>query len=117
MAEAAQRCPNTTLVSVGDREADIYELFHWALNDPRRAHLLVRAEHDRLLADGQGRLWEHIEAEPVAGIEVIGVPRQAKRAPREARLEVRFKEVRLGPPKRKSRSWRCTRRFVPAVRS
>ncbi len=102
VAEAQKRCPNTTLVSVGDREADIYELFHLALNDPSKARLLVRAEHNRQLAEEQGRLWEQVEAEPVAGIEVISVPRQGKRAPREARLEVRFKEVRLKPPKRKS---------------
>lgn len=102
VAEAGQRCPNTTLVSVGDREADIYELFHLALNDPSKAHLLVRAEHNRQLAEEQGQLWEQIEGEPVAGIEVISVPRQARRAPREARLEVRFKQVRLKPPKRKA---------------
>lgn len=102
VAEAGQRCPNTTLVSVGDREADIYELFHLALNDPSKAHLLVRAEHNRQLAEEQGQLWEQIEGEPVAGIEVTSVPRQARRAPREARLEVRFKQVRLKPPKRKA---------------
>lgn len=102
VAEAGQRCPNTTLVSVGDREADIYELFHLALNDPSKAHLLVRAEHNRQLAEEQGQLWEQIEGEPVAGIEVISVPRQARRAPREARLKVRFKQVRLKPPKRKA---------------
>ena len=101
VAEAAKRCPNTTLVSVGDREADIYELFHLALNDPSGAHLLVRAEHNRQLVEEQGRLWEQIEEEPVAGIQVLNVARQAKRAPREARLEVRFKEVRLTPPIRK----------------
>ena len=102
VAQAQQRCPHTTVVSVGDREADIYELFHLALNDPSGAHLVVRAEHNRQLAEEQGQLWEQLEAEPLAGIEVISVTRQAKRAPREARLEVRFKQVRLKPPKRKS---------------
>src|SRR3989304_187737 len=43
VAEAQKRCPNTTLVRVGDREADIYELFHLALGGPRGARLLVRA--------------------------------------------------------------------------
>lgn len=102
VAQARQRCPNTTLVSVGDREADIYELFHLALNDPSGAHLLVRAEHNRQLAEEQGLLWEQIAAEPVAGIEVLSVPRQAKRAARQAHLEVRFKRVRLKPPQRKA---------------
>jgi len=98
---AKKRCPNTTLISVADREADIYELFHLALKSPCTAQLLVRAEHDRLLADGQGRLWEHLAKQSVAGTEVISVPRQGKRAPREARLEVRFGRVKLTPPSRK----------------
>jgi hypothetical protein len=101
VSEAQKRCPNATLISVADRESDIYELFHLALNDPSGAKLLVRAEHDRLLADGQGRLWEHMAKQPVAGTEVLSVPRQAKRAPREARLEVRFGRVKLTPPTRK----------------
>jgi hypothetical protein len=99
--EAQKRCPNTTLISVADREADIYELFHLALNDPCGAQLLVRAEHDRLLADGQGRLWEQMGKRAVAGTAVISVPRQGKRAPREARLAVRFGRVKLTPPIRK----------------
>ena len=98
---AARRCPNTTLISVADREADIYEFFHLALKNPCGAQLLVRAEHDRLLAEGQGQLWEHMAKQPVAGTEVINVPRQGKRAPREARLEVRFGRVKLTPPSRK----------------
>ena len=98
---ARKHCPNTTLISVADRESDIYELFHLALNDPCGAQLLVRAEHDRLLADGQGRLWEHMAKQPMAGTEVLSVPRQGKRGPREARLEIRFARVRLTPPSRK----------------
>jgi len=44
------RCPDTTLVSVGDREADLYELFSEALAQPDGPKLLVRAEHNRRLA-------------------------------------------------------------------
>ena len=39
--------------------------------------------------------------EPVAEIQVLSVPRQGKRAARAARLEVRFRQVRLKPPKHK----------------
>ena len=101
VSAAKKRCPQTTLISVADREADIYELFHLAVNHPYKVQLLVRAEHDRLLADGQGRLWEHMAEQPVAGTEALSVPRQGKRAPREARLEVRFGRVKLTPPSRK----------------
>jgi hypothetical protein len=99
---AAQKsCPETTLVSVGDREADIYELFKLALSEGGGAQLLVRAEQDRLLADGQGHLWEQLAQRPVAAIQVLSVPRRGKRAPRVARLEVRFQEVKLKPPQRR----------------
>jgi hypothetical protein len=95
---AQMRCPGTTLVSVGDREADIYELFHLALSDPEYPKLLVRAEHNRLLADGQGKLYEHISSQELAGIQKIRVPRKKRQPARDAELEIRFAEVKLRPP-------------------
>lgn len=100
-AEAQRRCPKTTLVSVGDREADIYELFSLALSDPKGPKLLVRAEQDRSTVDGQGHLWETLANQPVAGVQEIFVPRQAKRAARVARLQVRYAQVMLKPPQLK----------------
>jgi len=101
ITEAQQRCPNTMLVSVGDREADVYELFHLALEDPKGPKLLVRAEQDRLLADGQGHLWAAVEQQPLAGIREILVPRRGKNPARQARLEIRFAAVVLKSPQGK----------------
>jgi hypothetical protein len=101
VAEAQKRCPKSTLVSVGDREADIYEFFELALSDPTGPKLLIRAEQDRLLAEGQGHLWEKVARQEVAGIQEIQVPRQKNRPARVARLEVRFAKVTLKPPQRK----------------
>jgi hypothetical protein len=101
VAEAQKRCPKTTLVSVGDREADIYEFFEMVLSDSSGAKLLIRAEQDRLLAEGQGQLWEKMARQEVSGIQEIRVPRQKNRPARVARLEVRFAEVTLKPPQRK----------------
>jgi len=101
IAEAQKQCPKSTLVSVADREADIYEFFKLALSDPSMPKLLVRAEQDRLLAEGQGHLWEKMEREETAGFQQIRVPRQKNRPARVARLEVRFGQVTLKPPKRK----------------
>ncbi len=98
VAEAQKRCPDTTLVSVGDREADIYELFVLALSDPAGPKLLIRSEHDRLLADGQEHLWEQVEKKPVTGQQVLWVPRQKNRPGREAVLDIHFSAVRLKPP-------------------
>ena len=100
-AQAQRQCPNTTFVSVGDREADIYELFDLARADPQGPKLLVRAEQDRLLADGQGHLWPVVEGKPVAALHRIRIPRRGNQAARDAQLELRFSEVRLNPPKGK----------------
>jgi hypothetical protein len=100
-AAAQQRCPDTTVVSVGDREADIYDLFSLAAQDSSGAKLLVRANHDRFLAQEQGHLWEQVSRQVVCGIREIRVPRRKDRPARLARMEVRFAEVMLKPPIRK----------------
>jgi len=101
-AEIQQHCPETMLVSVGDREADIYELFQLALENPSGPKLLVRAEQNRLLADGQGHLWSLVEQQPRAGIQELHVPRRSSRPGRQAQMEVRFAKVTLKPPKGKA---------------
>jgi hypothetical protein len=98
VAETQKRCPNTTLISVGDREADIYELFHLAKSKPDGPKLLIRGEHNRMLVDGQGHLWDYISEQPLAGIQEIHVPRKGIIKPRQAKLEVRFASVKLKPP-------------------
>ena len=102
VAEAQRRCPQTTLLSVGDSEADIYELFELALKDPCGPKLLVRACQNRVLAKEQGHLWEKVNEQEVAGIQEVHVPRSGRRPARVARLEVRFAKVTLKPPITKS---------------
>ena len=98
LERAQVQCPGTRLVSVGDREADIYELFVWATEKPGRPALLVRAERDRLLAQDQGPLWAHVASQPVAGELDLQVPRRDQQPGRVARLSVRFAAVELQPP-------------------
>ena len=101
LAEVQRRTPDTRLISVGDREADIYELFQEALADPQGPGLLVRAEQDRLRADGQEHLWPWMEQQPAAGVQEIRVPRRGAQAARGARLQVSFARVTLRPPRSK----------------
>lgn len=103
VAEAQRHCPTTMLVSVGDREADIYELFHLARQAPHGPKLLVRAEQNRLLAEGHGHLWPAVQQQPVAGLRELLVPRRGSTPARPARLEIRFADVMLKPPQGKSR--------------
>lgn len=103
VVEAQRRCPDTTLVSVADREADIYELFELALRQPAAPKLLVRAFQNRLLAEDQGHLWSMIAQQPVAGIQEVSVPRRGKCPARIACLQVRFAQATLKPPNGKAR--------------
>jgi hypothetical protein len=100
---AAQRpCPDTLLVSMGDREADIYELFQMALEEPGGPKLLVRAEYDRLLADGQGHLWPMVASQPVVATQDLQLPRRGAQSARVASLEIRLAPAWLKPPQRKA---------------
>lgn len=101
-AVAAQKqCPNTVLVSVGDREADIYELFYLALKDRKGPKVLIRAHHNRLLTEGQGQLYEYLRDMELAGIQQVQVPRRKSQPARKAGVEIRFAEITLKPPKDK----------------
>ncbi len=71
------------------------------MRDPAGPRLLVRAAQDRLLAEGQGHLWEKLAQQAGAGMQELHVPRQKHRPARVARLEVRFAQVTLTPPRRK----------------
>jgi hypothetical protein len=105
-AEVQKLCPQTTVVSVGDREADLYELFHEAKRTPSGPKLLVRAERGRLRrvgspeAEEHDLLWGKMSTEPVSGHADVLIPRRGSRAARTARLEVRYARVTLKPPKK-----------------
>ena len=98
--EAHRLLPNTHFVSVGDREADIYELF--AKPRPIGVDLLVRATQDRKLdQDDEGAtLWKALATQPVAATLEVRVPKTNQHPARTAQVEVRWKAVRLHPPKR-----------------
>ncbi len=101
--EVQRLCPKTMLVSVGDREADIHELFHEAEQTQSGPKLLIRAERSRnrkLEPPEQSYLWEKMATEPVAGHSEVSIPRRGSRAARTARLEVRYAQVSLRAPKR-----------------
>ena len=97
-SELQKQCPKTVIVSVGDREADIYELFELALEGTKSPKLLVRAEHNRSLLNEQEHLWDYINSCPVSGIQRIKIPRKGNLASREAELAIRCGSVELKAP-------------------
>jgi hypothetical protein len=102
-ARVQARCPNTTVVSVGDREADIFELFDLARTLPPAPQLLVRAEQNRVLTAEQGKLWEHLARQPIAGYQHLQVPRRNKRPARVARMAISYARVELKAPQPKAK--------------
>ncbi len=99
--EVQKICPETMLVSVGDRESDIYELFLEAAKNPDGPKLLVRCEQSRNRKTETAFLWEEMAKQPVAGIHVVHIPRKGCQLEREAKLEIRYAPVTLKPPKTK----------------
>lgn len=102
LAAVQKRNPHVTLVSVADREADIYELFTEAAQDPSGPQLLIRAKHDRALEDESTRLFKTIAAQSIAGYLHVQLPRQKDRPAREAKLAIRFATLKVCPPQDKA---------------
>lgn len=85
------------VVTVCDREADVYELFVEA--DELETGLLVRAAQNRSLSDDEmGKLWASAEAAPIAGHLKVRVPAKDDEPKREAIVSVRFCSLTLSPP-------------------
>jgi len=98
VGEAQPLCPHTMLVSVGDREADLYELFHDACDDPDSPELLVRAERTRKRKTEQQHLWQKMAAEPAAGKKQVHISSKGGQPARNATLQVHFSQVRMIAP-------------------
>ncbi len=103
----AAQAPATTVVSVSDREGDIYELFVEAqpAGTQRKAEWIVRACQDRRLserADAGGwcyqKLWETLAGCPVLGRVEVQIPKSEHRKARQATLAIQARRVRLKPP-------------------
>jgi hypothetical protein len=97
VAHIQKLCPETLLVSIGDRESDIYELFLEATKEPGPA-LLVRAEKSRARKVDQGFLWDVMAKKNIAGALTIHIPRRGSRPAHDVLLDIRFAEVVLRPP-------------------
>lgn len=97
-------CPATRLVSIGDRESDIYELFEVAHKTPNAPGLLVRSEKSRNRKLDQGFLWDAMAQQDVGGSLKIHIPRSGSRKARETWVDIRFAKVQLKRPKRNTTS-------------
>ena len=90
--------PGTKIVSVGDRESDIYELFVEALK--LEAFFVARSCNDRCILGAEAlHLREHLKSQAAIGEITLSIPNDAK-GQKKVVAEVKFGEVCLNPPKR-----------------
>jgi len=106
-AQCATQTPQTRIVSVSDREGDIYEIFVEAAqtSQPGRADFIVRASRDRRLREptqeeAQDKLWAKVSAAPVLGEVEFAMATGPQRSARTVRQTVRALRVNLKPPQR-----------------
>jgi len=94
-------CPQTRFVSVGDREADVYDLL--ALERPTGVELLMRAAWDRCVTQPEHYVWATVAARPVEATSTVQVPRRGAQPARTATLAVRWCPLTLCPPRHRQR--------------
>jgi len=96
---------NTRVITIGDREADIYELFELAKS--QNSELLVRGSQNRrinktnLEVRNSGEpIWPFMKNKSAQGVVEIVIPSQApsNKVERKAQLEVRFQKFTMNPP-------------------
>lgn len=88
--------PDTEMIMVCDREADIYELFEEAID--LDVGLVVRLQHDRILENDEIeglRIYDQLGLAKVCGQVQVEIPSSGKRRQRVAELDVRFAKVTL----------------------
>lgn len=97
--------PSVCLVHVGDREADIYDLFV----QPRQvgSELLIRAEHNRKVQHELDYLIPTLEQAPVMGQQTIELERNPERPARQAILTLRGMQVTLEVPRHHKQPKQC----------
>jgi hypothetical protein len=94
-------CPQTRFVSVGDREADVYDLL--VRERPRGVDLLLRAAWDRCVTQPEHYVWATVAAQPIAATCTGQVPRRGSQPARTATLAVRWCPLTLCPPRHRKR--------------
>jgi Transposase DNA-binding/Transposase Tn5 dimerisation domain len=101
VCHARAECPTTRLVSVGDREADVYDVL--AAERPEGVELLIRASWDRCVKTPERYVWATVEAQPIVKQLLLQVPRRGDQPAREAKLALRFCPLTLTPPRNRKK--------------
>ncbi|MGH8067006.1 MAG: IS4 family transposase [Candidatus Entotheonellia bacterium] len=94
--ETQAHCPQTHIVCVGDREADVYDLL--VQERPSGVDLLVRAAWHRRVDHPERYLWAKVAVQPVVATLGVRVPRRGTQPARQATVSVLWCLALLCPP-------------------
>lgn len=84
------------MITVADREADIYDLF--ALPRRENSELLIRMEYNRRVEHESKYLWSSVRQSPILGAVTVEVGRRGDQAPRESTVTVRIAQLSICAP-------------------
>jgi hypothetical protein len=110
--EYAAELPNTIIVSIADREGDIYDIYEEAnrvfSEEESRAHYLIRAKITRNICDERGvktdkRIKSELTGEKSLGKIIVHVSETKKRKAREAHMTVYSKAIYISLPDKKKK--------------
>lgn len=113
--EVAAQCPGTRIVSVADREADLYDIYveaqEAAARKGPRADYLIRVKADRSTlepdpdtgAAAYHKVRDEVGRSPLRSTQTIELTATPQRASRTATVEIRALTVQIKPPH--ARSW------------
>ncbi|WP_165076168.1 IS4 family transposase, partial [Paludisphaera rhizosphaerae] len=89
------------VVTIADREADVYDLF--ARERRQGSHLLIRIKPGRGVSGPARLLRDAVRATPPCGVMAVELGRADGRPPRTAELTIRFAAVEIRPPSHRRR--------------
>ena len=105
-----QAVAQTTLVGISDCESDVFALFELAMLNETGPELLIRATHNRGVDHPKKYLWDFMRSQKIigdsageSGSYIIEVPRKGNQPARQTELTIRFAEVPLKSPARRSK--------------
>lgn len=87
---------NTKVVTITDREGDIYEML--AMARSHNSHLLIRAKHNRRVENELKYLFPSLSASESQGEMEIVLPKTEKRMGRKAVVTIRYTQVKIMTP-------------------
>ncbi len=102
-----KKCPETIIVSIGDREADIFELLAEKTLTNARTELLVRSERTNYRSNMDGLIWDILPQQEEQTRITINIPRSGSRRARTATLSLRAKRLTVKRPRDKKYPLRC----------